>query len=101
MVSPNICTNGNTLTDTGYRSTDVEITTCCMIPFVNSPGDLRAWITEAITRSILGYHIYKIDQLPGRRLMTSQSNAVNRRTKITEEQFKIHRIKERTYECGG
>ena len=68
--------------DSGYRPPDVESVNFCILLFVNSPGDHRAWVIKVSTRSIAGDCYFKINQPVGRRLMTSQPIAVNRNNKI-------------------
>ena len=65
-----------------------------MLPFINSPGNHRAWVIEASTRSMIGGHLQKIDRPAGRRLVMSNHKAVSRYTDIMKEQFGIHGIKE-------
>ena len=94
-VPPHTYIDGKIPIDASYCSPDVEITNFCMLPFISSPGDHRAFIIEATTRSLTGEHLLKISRPAGRRLVMSQPRAVNRYNQIVEEQFKIHRIEER------
>jgi hypothetical protein len=38
----------------GYKSPEIEVLNVCMLPFLDSPGDYRAFIIEISTRSLLG-----------------------------------------------
>ena len=94
-IPPNKCTNGTIPIDAGYRSPDIKVTHFCMLSFINSPGDHRAWITEASTVSMIGEHLHKIERLCGRRLVMSNHKAVKRYNEIVKEQFDIRNIKKR------
>ena len=76
VVPPNTYINGTIPIDAGYRSPDIEVMNFCMLPFINSPGDHRAWIIEAFTRSMIGEHLHKIERPCGRRLVVSNHKAV-------------------------
>ena len=71
----------------------VEITNFCMLPFIGSPGDHRAFVIEATTRSLIVQNQLKFSRPAGRRLVMSQPQAASRYSQIVGEQFKIHRIK--------
>ena len=75
-VPPNIYSNGRIPIDAGYKSPDVEVTNLCMLPFINSPGDHRAWITKASTRLMIGEHLHKIERSCGRRPVMNNHKAV-------------------------
>ena len=68
-VPPNTYINGTIPVDAGYRSSAMEVTNFCMLPFINSPSNHKAWIIEASTRSMIEEHLHKIDRLCGRRLV--------------------------------
>ena len=82
---PNIYINGTIPIDAGYRSTDIEVTNFCMLPFINSPGDHRTWIIEVSTRLMIGEHLHNIEQPYGRRLVMSNHKAVKRYNEIVKE----------------
>ena len=73
----------------------MEVTSFCMLPFINSPGNPRAWVIEVSTRSIIGEHLRKIDRPAGRRVVMSNHKAMRRYNEIIKEQFGIYVIKER------
>ena len=64
-----------------------------MLPFIGSPGDHRAFVIEATTRSLIVQNQLKFSRPAGRRLVMSQPQAASRYSQIVGEQFKIHRIK--------
>ncbi len=66
-----------------------------MLPFLDSPGDHRAFIIVISTRSLLGEFRYKVCRLVSRRLITSQQGSVNEYNRIVNDQFSQHRIVER------
>ena len=53
-VLSNTYINGTIPVDAGDRSPDKIITNFCMLSFINSPGNHRAWIVEASARSMIG-----------------------------------------------
>ena len=70
--------------DAGYRSSYVEVKMFCMLPFINSPDNHRAWIIELSTRSIIGGNLQKIDRQAERRLAMINHKAVNRYSNIVK-----------------
>ena len=77
-VPPHTYLDGKIPIDASYSSPDVKITNFCMLPFISSPGNHRAFIIEATTRSLIGQNLLKTSRPAGRRLVMSQPRAVNR-----------------------
>ena len=75
-VPPHTYLDGKIPIDASYSSPDVEITNFCMLSFINSSGDHRAWAIEAKTRSLIGQNLLKTSRPAGRRLVMSQPKAV-------------------------
>ncbi len=57
--------------DGGYKSPEIEVLNVCMLPFLDSPGDHRAFIIDISTRSLLGEFRYKVCRPISRRLIMS------------------------------
>ena len=51
---PNTYIDGKIPIDAGYKTPDVEITSFCMLSFLDSTGDHRSWLLEVTTRSMIG-----------------------------------------------
>jgi len=66
-----------------------------MLPFLDSPGDHRAFIIDISTRSLLGEFQYKVCRPMSRRLIMSQQGLVDEYNRIIHEQFNQHQIFER------
>jgi hypothetical protein len=66
-----------------------------MLPFLDCPGNHRAFIINASTRLLLGKFRYKICRPVSRRLITSQQSSVDKYNRIVWEQFAWHRIVKR------
>ncbi len=66
-----------------------------MLPFLDCPGDHRAFILDISTRLLLGKFRYKICRPVSHRLITSQQSSVDEYNRIVREQFARHRIIER------
>ena len=71
----------------GYKSPEIEVPNVCMLPFLDSPGDHRAFIIDISTRSLLGKFRYKVCRPVSRRLITSQQGPVNEYNRIVNDQF--------------
>ncbi len=84
--------NGSIPIDGGYKSPEIEVLNVCMLPFLDSPGDHRAFIIDISTRSLLGEFRYKVCRPISRRLITSQQRSVDVYNRIVNEQFDRHRI---------
>jgi hypothetical protein len=84
--------NGSIPIDGGYKSPEIEVLNVCMLPFLDSPGDHRAFIIDISTRSLLGEFRYKVCRPISRRLITSQQRSVDEYNRIVKEQFDRHRI---------
>jgi hypothetical protein len=66
-----------------------------MLPFLDSPGDPRAFIIDISTRSLLGEFRYKVCHPVSRCLIMSYQSLVDEYNRIVQEQFAQHRIVER------
>ncbi len=84
--------NGSIPIDGGYKSPEIEVLNVYMLPFLDSPGDHRAFIIDISTRSLLGEFRYKVYRPISRRLITSQQRSVDEYNRIVKEQFDRHRI---------
>jgi hypothetical protein len=87
--------NGSTPINGGYKSSEIEVMNICMLPFLDSPGDHRAFIIDVSTRLLLGKFCYKICRPVSCRLITSQQSLVDEYNRIVWEQFAWHRIVKR------
>jgi hypothetical protein len=87
--------SGKTPIDSGYKTLEVKTVNLAILTFVESPGDHQSFVPDVSTRSLLGVYRYKVCRPVSRRLLTSQESSVKRYNKIIQEQFQIHRIKER------
>jgi hypothetical protein len=87
--------NGSTPINGGYKSSEIEVMNICMLPFLDSPGNHRAFIIDVSTRLLLGEFRYKICRPVSHRLITSQQSSVDEYNRIVREQFARHRIVER------
>jgi hypothetical protein len=87
--------NGSTPINGGYKSSEIEVMNKCMLPFLDSPGDHRAFIIDVSTRLLLGEFCYKICHPVSHRIITSQQSSVDKYNRIVQEQFAQHRIVER------
>jgi len=84
--------NGSIPIDGGYKSPEIEVLNVCMLPFLDSPGDHRAFIIDISTRSLLGEFQYKVCRPISRCLIMSQQGSVDEYNRIVHEQFDQHRI---------
>jgi hypothetical protein len=64
--------------DGGYKSPEIEVLNERMLPFLDSPGDHRAFIIDISTRLLLGEFWYKVCRPISRRLITSLQGSVNK-----------------------
>jgi hypothetical protein len=87
--------HGSILIDGGYKLSEIEILNVCMLPFLDSPGDHRAFTIDISTRSLLGEFHYKVCRPVSRPLIMSQQRSVDKYNRIVQEQFAWHRIVER------
>ncbi len=87
--------NGSIPINGGYKLSEIEVLNVCMLPFLDSPGNNRAFIIDISTRSLLGEFQYKVCCPVSRRLITSQQHSVDEYNRIVQEQFAQHRIVER------
>ena len=87
--------NGSIPIDGGYKSPEIEVLHVCLLPFLDSPGDHRAFIIDISTRLLLGEYRYKVCRPVSRRLIMSQQESVDEYNRIVQEQFDQHRIPER------
>ena len=92
---PHTFLNGSLPIDGAYKTKDVEIANFALLPFSISPGDHRTFMLDVTTRSMLGEFLHRAVRPVSRRLVTSNKRCVANYTRITEEQFDIHRIDER------
>ena len=74
----------------GYKSPEIEVLNVCMLPFLESPGDHRAFIIDILARSLLGKFRYKVCRPVSRCLITSQQELVNKNSRIVNDQFSQH-----------
>jgi hypothetical protein len=74
------CTHikGSVPVDGGYKLSEIEVLNVCMLPFLDSPGNHRAFIIDISTRSLLGEFRYKVCCPVSRRLITSQQHSVDK-----------------------
>jgi hypothetical protein len=86
--------NGSIPIDGGYKSPEIEVLHVCLLPFLDSPGDHRAFIINISTRLLLGEYRYKVCRPVSRRLIMSQQGSVDEYNRIVREQFDRHRIPE-------
>ena len=82
------------MNDGGYKSPEIEVLHVCLLPFLDSPGDHRAFMIDISTRSLLGEYRYKVCRPVSHRLIMSQQGSVNEYNRIVREQFDRHRIPE-------
>ncbi len=87
--------NGSIPINGGYKSSEIEVMSICMLPFLDCLGDHLAFIINVSTRSLLGKFCYKICCPVSCRLITSQQSLVDKYNRIVWEQFAWHRIVER------
>ncbi len=92
---PYMHTNGSIPIDGRYKSCEIEVLNVCMLLFLDSPGNHRAFIIDISTRYLLGEFHYKVCRPVSRRLITSQQGLVDEYNRIVCEQFAQHRIVER------
>jgi hypothetical protein len=99
--------NGSIPINGRYKFSEIEVLNVCMLLFLDSPGNHRAFIIDISTRSILGEFCYKVCRPVSRRLITSQQHSVDKYNRMVQEQFVRHRIVERleavdkmTHYCG-
>ena len=92
---PHTHINGSLPIDGGYKSPEIEALHVCLLPFLESPGDHRAFLIDISTRSFLGEYRYKVCRPVSRRLIMSQQGSVDEYNRIVREQFGRHRIPER------
>jgi hypothetical protein len=76
----------------GYKSSEIEVSNVCMLPFLDSLGNHRAFYIDIYTRLLLGEFRYKVCCPVSRRLITSQQGLVDEYNRIVHEQFAQHRI---------
>ena len=84
--------NGKIPINGGYKSPEIEVLNVCMLPFLDSPGDHRAFVIDISTRSLLSEFRYKVCRPVSRRLITSQQGLVNEYNRIVNNQFSQHQI---------
>ena len=89
---PHTFIDGKTPIDAGYKTPDADITSFCMLTFLDSTGDHMIWLLEVTTRSIIGQELLKIVRPPCRRLVGTQPRSVKTYNQIVERQFMLHRI---------
>ncbi len=77
------------------QSSEIEVLKLCMLPFLESPGNHRAFIINISTRLLLGEFRYKVCPPVSLRLITSHQGLVDEYNRIVHEQFAQHRIVER------
>jgi hypothetical protein len=87
--------NGSIPINGGYKLSEIEVLNVCMLPFLDSPGDHRAFIIDISTRLLLGEFRYKVCCPVSRCLITSQQGSVDEYNRIVREQFAQHKIVER------
>jgi hypothetical protein len=69
--------NGSIPINGGYISPEIEVMNVCMLPFLDSPGDHRAFIIDISTRLLLGEFWYKMCRPISHHLITSQQSSVD------------------------
>jgi hypothetical protein len=74
---------------------EIEVLNVCMLPFLDSPGDQRAFIIDISNRLLLGEFYYKVCYPISHRLITSQQSSVDEYNRIVCKQFDQHRIVKR------
>jgi hypothetical protein len=84
--------NGSIPINGGYKLSEIEVLNVCMLLFLDSPGNHRAFIIDISTRSLLGEFRYKVCRPVSRRLIRSQQHSVDKYNMIVKEQFSQHRI---------
>ncbi len=80
--------------DGGYKLSEIEVLNMCMLPFLDSSSDHRAFIIDISTRSLLGEFRYKVCRPVSSHLITSQQGLVDEYNRIVHEQFTQQRIVE-------
>ncbi len=68
-----------------YKLSEIEVLNVCMLPFLDSPGDHRAFIIDISTRSLLGEFRYKVCHPVSRCLITSQQCSVDEYNRIKQD----------------
>jgi hypothetical protein len=86
--------NGSIPINGGYKLSEIVILNICMLPFLDSPGDHRAFIIDIFTRLLLGEFRYKVCCPVSCHLITSQQGLVDKYNRIVGEQFAQYRIVE-------
>jgi hypothetical protein len=86
--------NGSIPIKGGYKLSEIEVLNICMLPFLDSPGNHRAFIIDISTRLLLGEFRYKVCRPVSCRLITSQQSSIDEYNRIVQEQFTQHRIVE-------
>ena len=82
-TSPHTFVDGKIPIDAGYKSPDVEITSFCVLSFLDGTGDHRSWLLEVTTRSMIGRELLKIVRPPDRRLVSTQPKSVKTYNQIS------------------
>jgi hypothetical protein len=89
---PNTHINKSIPIDGGYKSSEIEVLNVCMLPFLDSPGNHRAFVIDISTTLLLGEFRYKVCHPVSHRLITSQQGLVDEYNRMVREQFSQHRI---------
>jgi hypothetical protein len=87
--------NGSIPINEGYKLPEIEVLNVCMLPFLDSPGDHRAFIIDISTRSLFGQFWYKVCRPISRCLIISLQGSIDEYNRIVHDQFDQHRIVKR------